>query len=36
MFPDDGDTRGALLAVVDALLIIALIIEIGVFAGGLD
>jgi len=33
---DDDDTRDALLAVVEALLIIALIIEIGVFAGGLS
>jgi hypothetical protein len=35
VFSDD-DTRDALMAVGDALLIIALIIEIVVFAGGLD
>ena len=35
MFSDD-DTRDALMAVVDALLIVALIIEIGALAGGMN
>jgi hypothetical protein len=36
LLPDDGDTRDALLAAIDALLIVALIVEIGALAGGLN
>jgi hypothetical protein len=36
MFSDDDDARDALMAVVDALLIVALIIEIGALAGGMN